>query len=733
MRKIVIWTGLFLSLVFSCYAKGNDREERIERLEFLKSLTLEELSEVEIRLDEVFDVFDGLIKARKVKVASGVEQKTSQAPAITTVITAQDIEAMGARDLDEVLETVPGLHVTYSSLSYRPVYIMRGIYSRANPEILLMINGVAVKSLESGNRAEVWAGMPVQNISQIEVIRGPGSALYGADAMAGVINIVTKQASEINGTETGLRLGSYQTSDAWLLNGYKENGFNVATSVQLFDSNGQHSIIEEDAQTQMDRAMGTKISKAPSGINLARQGLDARVDVSKDGLRLQTSYRTRRNVGVGVPNSIDVDGELNGDTYNAVLSYHNQKLVKDWDISAQLSFDNNYSTTFMTFFPAGTFGGLYPNGMQMRGSGREQNINAETSLFYTGWQRHLLRIGAGYRYGKQYDATYAANYGTDAQGQPIFSTTLVDLSGTAAALYPSDSSRINQFLYVQDAWKFTDDWELTSGLRYDHYSDFDRSINPRLSLVWQVDKNLTAKLLYGQAFRAPSFRELYINSPNSQLGNPNISPETLKMTELALDWRATNDIYMSLNLFYFKIKDKILFEPAQMGKEHREESSDFSTPPVLLAQNTGNWRGKGLELETRWKINNRSSLLFNYAFADVREIHDAILENAPRHHAYIRSDWLLKTNWYLNTQFNWISARYRNDDDERDLRGHLKGYNTVDLTVRYKDIRNDRWNLAFGVKNLFDVDAREPSQSFITYDLPLSGRNWFIETRYRFK
>lgn len=732
MKKNIIWAGLFMSLVFSHQVRGNDRQERIERLEFLKTLSLEELSEVEVRLDEVFDVFDGLIKARKVKVASGIEQKTSQAPAITTVITAQDIEAMGARDLDDVLETVPGLHVTRSSSAYRPIYIMRGIYSRENPEILLMINGVAMKSLESGNRTEVWAGMPVQNISQIEVIRGPGSALYGADAMSGVINIVTKQAAEINGTETGVRVGSYQTTDAWLLNGYKENGFNVATSVQLFDSNGDNAFIDEDAQTRIDRAVGTKASKAPSGINLARRGLDARVDISKDNFRLQTSYHTRRDVGVGIPNSIDADGRQNGDDYNVVLSYHNQKVAKDWNITAQLDTNEKHSDATMTFFPAGAFGGLYPNGMKMYGSGREQNINAETSLFYTGWQRHLLRIGAGYRYGKQYDTTYAANYGTDAQGQPILSTALVDLSGTAAAIYPSDSSRINQFVYVQDAWKFADDWELTSGLRYDRYSDFDRSINPRLSLVWQIERNLTAKLLYGRAFRAPSFRELYLNSPNNQLGNPNLSPETINMTELALDWRATDNVYVSLNLYEFTIKDKIVFEPAQRGKES-EEPPDFSSPPVLFAQNAGNWKGKGLEFETRWKINNRSSLSFNYAFADVRESNNEILENAPRHHAYLRTDWLLKTNWYLNTQLNWISERYRNDDDERDTRAHLKGYNTLDLTVRYKDIRNDRWNVAFGVKNLLDVDAREPSQSFITYDLPLEGRNWFIETRYRFK
>jgi iron complex outermembrane receptor protein len=729
MNKIIIYcVGLLsFSIAFA--------DDKTEYLEYLKTLSLEELSDIEIKLDDTFDVFDGLIKARKVKVASGVEQNISQAPAITTVITAQDIEAMGARDLDEVLETVPGLHVSRSEVSYRPIYIMRGIYSSDNPEILLMINGIPMKSLESGNRTEVWAGMPVQNIAQIEVIRGPGSALYGADAMSGVINIVTKQADDINGTETGLRIGSYRTTDAWMLNGYQEKDLKIATSLQVFDSDGQKGIIKEDGQTQIDRLIGTNVSKAPSGVNLGRKGIDARVDATKDDFRLQANYRTRRNVEDGILTSLDPEGRLRGDSYNLTLNYKNQKLAKNWDVNAQLNFDEAHNSTRLSFFPAGAFGGAYPNGMNMIGGGREQNIGAEGSLFYKGWEKHLLRIGAGYHYAKQYDMTYAANYGIDRQGNPIpFGSPLIDLTGTPYSLYPTKSTRINEFAYIQDAWKFADNWELTTGFRYDHYSDFNRSINPRLSLVWQVEKNLTAKLLYGQAFRAPSFRELYLNSPNNQLGNKNLKPETIRMTELALDWRYNNDVYMSLNLFTYFVKDKILFSPQNSEETPNSENGLANTsPPILLAQNVGNWRGKGLEFETRWKINNRSSLLFNYSFVDIKENNNKVLENVPRHHIYLRSDLLLKTNWYLNTQLNWVSSRDRNNDDEGDTRTPLKGYNTVDLTVRYKDIRDDRWNFAFGVKNLFNVDAREPSRGYIPYDLPLEGRNWFVETRYRFK
>ena len=107
-------------------AAGNAEKERIH--EYLKTLSIKDLIEVETRLDETFDVFDGLIQARRVKVATGDEQSMAKAPAVTSVITAQDIEAMGARTLDEVLQSVPGLQVSYNWLNHS-VYTLRGISS----------------------------------------------------------------------------------------------------------------------------------------------------------------------------------------------------------------------------------------------------------------------------------------------------------------------------------------------------------------------------------------------------------------------------------------------------------------------------------------------------------------------------------------------------------------------------------------------------------------------------
>ena len=114
-----------------------------------------------------------------VSIATGSRQPIARAPSVASVITSEDIKAIGAADLDEVLETVPGIHVARSPLGYNPIYTIRGIYSQYNPQVLMLVNGIPITGVIFGDRSNIWGGMPVENISRIEVIRGPGSAIYG--------------------------------------------------------------------------------------------------------------------------------------------------------------------------------------------------------------------------------------------------------------------------------------------------------------------------------------------------------------------------------------------------------------------------------------------------------------------------------------------------------------------------------------------------------------------------
>ena len=154
-----------------------------------------------------------------ISIATGVTQPIAKAPAVASVVTAEEIEKIGARDIDDVLETIPGLHVARDITGYNPIYTFRGIYAGFNPQVLMLINGIPITNLFNGDRNVVWGGMPVQSISRIEVIRGPGSALYGADAFAGVINIVTHEANGEEHFEAGARYGTFNTKDFWVSKG----------------------------------------------------------------------------------------------------------------------------------------------------------------------------------------------------------------------------------------------------------------------------------------------------------------------------------------------------------------------------------------------------------------------------------------------------------------------------------------------------------------------------------
>ena len=725
-KRLII--GVFLlTLAIPNYASNEPDSKTI--FDHLTDLSLEELGEVEVTLSDVFDIFDAVVAVREVSVATGTNQSTARAPAITSVITASDIEAIGATDLDEVLETVPGLHVSRRGLGYAPIYSFRGIYTQNNPQTLLLINGIPMTSLLLGNRSFVWGGMPVNNIARIEIVRGPGSAVFGADAFAGVINIITKTKDEIDGTEIGTRVGSFDTYDAYLLHGDKVAGFDVALSLEYHDTEGHGRQIDADMQTAYDNIFGTNVSLAPGSVNLQQRNFDANLDISRGNWRLHTAYQGRKNQGTGIgPAAALTPLRLTGDRISTSLTYHNPKLTKNWDVTAQLSFFDHKSSSPLNgwIFPPGAFGGTYPQGLFSNGSSSERHTYLNLSGLYSGLNKHTLRLGIGYHYGDFYEVKELRNIGIDPTTRlPLPpGSKIVDFTDTPYTLIP-EKARQNWHIFLQDAWIFAPDWELTTGIRYDEYSDFGSTINPRLALVWQMAPNLFSKLLYGRAFRAPAFRELYMNDyVLTAVGNPNLQPETIDTLELAFDYRARKNLHLALNLFAYEWRDVARFLPIP------------TNPKVFMVQNAAKQEGRGFEVEARWLVTKNFSVLANYSYQHAVDENDHDPGLAPHQTSYLRTDWLVYPNWYLNTQINWVADRKRAFGDPRTA---VDDYTTVDLTLRRKDIRQRHWNFAVGVRNLFDSDVREPSTGpsqngiiNIPNDLPLAGRNYFMELRYRF-
>lgn len=657
--------------------------------------------------------------AEMVSIATGNAQPLRQSPAIASVITAEDIATIGATELNEVLETVPGLHVGINNVGYRPIFSMRGIHTQTNPQVLVLVNGIPIKNIFEGQLGAAWGRMPVTGIARIEVIRGPGSALYGADAFSGVINIVTKSADDVKGLEVGARAGSFDRNDQYLQWGGKVGGFDSYVYVERHRSDGQDRTISADAQTALDRLFGTTASLTPGPVSLNRENVEARADISRGHWRLRGGFQEVNDIGVGagVSQALDPTGRGDGRRLSTDLSYDNATFARDWGVTGTISYYQVENLARLRLFPPGAFGGAFPDGVLGNPDVYERHYRGELSGLYTGFDRHRVRLGGGYRKEDLYKVEESRNYTLVDLGAP-FGVLPMPLGGlvdvTDIAAFVREENRTIAYSFLQDEWNFRRDWTLTAGLRLDDYSDFGTTLNPRLALVWQTSYALTTKLLYGRAFRAPSFQELFaVNNP-SNIGNSSLDPETIDTLELGFDWDAGRGVRAAMNVFYYRMDDIIRFAP------------DAAPATTTTAQNTGKQTGYGLEAELAWQASRRVRLSGNYAYqkSTDEEANDDV-GFAPSHLAYLRSDFALAPQWTLSGQATGVFDRKRGPGDNR---SKVDDYVSFDLTLRGQKLFGDDWGMRLSARNLFNSNVREPSASnLIPKDLPMAGRNVFLE------
>ncbi|MDF3030154.1 MAG: TonB-dependent receptor [Moraxellaceae bacterium] len=667
-----------------------------------------------------------------VSIATGRQQALSRVPAVATVITARDIEAMGATELEQVLASVPGLHVSVGHFNYNAIYAFRGIFTGYNSQVLMLVNGIPINNVFLGNRGIAWGGMPLANVARIEIIRGPGSALYGADAYAGVINVITRTAEDIKGSEAGVRAGSFGTREGWIQHGSSHGSLHTAFYLQAGHSDGHRRIIEQDQQSQIDAFVGSSASLAPGPVNLQRDSLDARADIALDRWRLRAAYQSRElGSGAGLAESLDPWSRIPVERLFLDLSFQDASFAPHWDLSAVIGFfdvkEEAGDTPFMLFPPGADFrplgGDLFPNGVIGNAGHAERHTHANVSAFYSGFERHRLRIGGGYRMEDLYETTESKNFRLtlDSMGNPVFAylgDPPIDVSGTPD-IYLTPHRREVAYVFTQDEWDLAKDWTLTAGVRFDHYSDFGDTTNPRLALVWDAAYNVVVKALYGRAFRAPSFAEQYNQNNPVTLGNPCVEPETIDTGELVLVWQPAGDMQASLSLFHYRMQDIIRFLPG-------------ANPSAgVQAQNAGEQSGRGAELEGRWDATRDLRFTGNVSLQhaiDEATGQDAGL--APRQRYFVQADWRFAPLWQFGGTVNHVADRKRQPGDSRP---EIADYTTLDLTVRREKVVGNLEVRALAL-NVFDVDAREPSLApgRNPNDLPLAGRSFYLQMQYEF-
>lgn len=162
-----------------------------------------------------------------------------KAPAIATIITANEIRNMGAQNLLDLLKMVPGISIATTEYGSNMIEV-RGIRTAYNEKILLMIDGHSINKTSSGGGLYLLADiLPLENIKQVEVVRGPGSALYGSNAFMATINIITRDAIDIYGLEVKIGGGSFDTFKGSLTGGAEyEDDLKISGNFDYFRTNG---------------------------------------------------------------------------------------------------------------------------------------------------------------------------------------------------------------------------------------------------------------------------------------------------------------------------------------------------------------------------------------------------------------------------------------------------------------------------------------------------------------
>ena len=674
---------------------------------------------------------------RLLLTATGSLKPVHLAPSVASVITAEDIDKLGATTLDEVLETVPGLHVTPSYGHLDPIYSIRGIHTSLNPQVLLLMNGIPFTKPYNGTRPSGFR-LPVSMISRIEVVRGPGSALYGADAFAGTINIITKDRFEVEGMHTGMRLASVDGMDVWGQHGGEYKGWDVAIGIEYWRGGSDDKrIINADLQTKLDQVFGTDATLAPGPLHTDFENYNLIANFSHKywTVRFWGWFLNDYQGGTGSAGALGPKSKVNTDQISGDITWSNDELINNLGLTLQLSYLYRKDDVLYQLLPPGstlpigTDGNLFTlptAGLTTFTDGVfgepiliDQQLTFDFITKYERWNHHSWRIGVGGKVQDENTQEYK-NFGPGVMDNSAFSDstngTLTDVTNTKG-IFMSDQNRTVLYASLQDEWTFARDWELTAGVRYDHYSDFGETVNPRIALVWEARYDLTGKLMYGHAFRPPSFAENYLKNNPIFHGNPNLEPETIDTYELALDYRPTHSLRTLFSVFAYEIEGLI------------DYVADPSPSTTNTAQNYLTQKGHGFEIELEWEVTPSLKVSSNFAFQCSKDKDtDAVVADAPGMQFYVNGAWNFMPNWYLNAQYYWIGDRQRAADD---LREEIKDNSIANMTLRRKNI-TQHVDLAFSVRNIFNEDIREPTTSDIPNDIPMESRAIYTELIYHF-
>jgi outer membrane receptor for ferrienterochelin and colicins len=543
-----------------------------------------EMSVAELMTVEVATVFG----------ASKYEQQVTDAPASVSIVSADDIKRFGYRTLADALRSVRGLYVTYDrNYNYLGV---RGFDRPGdlNTRVLLLVDGHRINDniFES---APIGTEFPVDVdlIARIEVIRGASSSLYGTNAFLAVVNVITKKAGDLKGSEIAAAAGSFETYNGRVSYGKEyHNGLGVLLSASFMTSDGP------------DRLYYKEFDDGSSSNGIARHvdGDENYQFFSKLTYRdftLTGALASRRKT-IPTASFGTVFNNRNNNTTDA------HSLI---DLRYAHSFENDTELTLRAFYDRYVYDGNYmydhtPDGPPLvlnKDQAWGYWWGGEAQVTRTFFERHKLTGGLEYRdnsvqHQRNYDAAPYFQYLDDRRSSAIWA------------------------LYLQDEFQLLENLTLSAGVRYDHYDSFGGTTNPRLALIYKPAEHTVLKLLYGRAFRAPGAYEFYYSDGGQTTkANPSLKPEQIETYEAIYEQYFLKHYRSSMSVFYYRINDLI-----SQGTDPSDGLLQFAN------SNTVDAKGGELELEGTWDNGLRGRVSYTYQQAQDADT-GVTLTNSPRH------------------------------------------------------------------------------------------------------
>jgi outer membrane receptor for ferrienterochelin and colicins len=607
-----------------------------------------------------------------VYTASKYEQKVTKAPASVSIVTADEIKKWGYRTFSDILSSLKGFYTTtdrnYGYVGTRGF----GLPTDYNTRLLLMIDGHRYNDnlFESFYINEDFP-VDIDMIERVEVVRGPSSSLYGANAFFGVINVITKRGRDQGGANVKASYGSFDTYKASASYGKRfSNGLEAFLTGTFYNSQG-------------DTRFFSKEFDSPTTNNGIYNDND-----EEDSKRLlgKLSYGDFTLEGVWVDRVKEIPTASFGTVFNDPRAETNDQSAFIY-LNYNHTFDNQLNLQSRVSYNSYRNTGNFP--FDLADPGNPPDVVVNNDLLRGQWWR------AGLELSKVLFDSHRVTLGAEFQDNYDQFLSNFDLSqDTVSNFIGSKNNSYRWAVFAQDEFTITDQLIFNAGVRYDFYSIFGDTINPRLALIYNPWKKTSVKLLYGTAFRAPSIYEINIPSP-VVLSNTNLQPEKLDTSELILEHYFTDSLRGEFNFFHTEVNG--IISSVSVNNEQTQN------------QNVDNATSNGVEVQLEDSWSNGFQARASYSWQDTKyDSQNARLPNSPEHMFKLN---LIAPLWqdkvFLGFETQYLSARKVPAKFPGGPESQVGDYVISNLTVFTKN-----WvkglELSAGAYNLFDERYFDP-------------------------